>query len=144
MNLPLAVSKANTFWGFWISQLSNIDSTLRMQGWQVNCQIKCISLWARLKVNKSRPIIFMFLCSECCFISELKPVATGEMQSDPERGWELCSIYNARCTRLSSWINLTGMNAPHWDYNMGANGRVMSALPSHWDRIPQQPQQEEN
>ena len=101
-----------------------------------------ISLWLGLRVNKTHRIVCgwsrcAFLCSQCCCISNLWRLE-GEMQSDPERGWEPCSIYNARCTRLSSWINLTGMNASHWDYNMGANGRVMSALPSHRGRIHQQ------
>lgn len=75
------------------------------------------------------------LCSRR--ISQFRPEATGEMQSDPLHSWELCSIYNARCTRLSSWINLTGMNASHWGYNMGGNGRVMSALPSHQGKMHQ-------
>lgn len=77
------------------------------------------------------------LHSEPCCISEFRPEATGEMQPDPVHSWELCSIYNARCTRLSSWINLTGMNASHWGYNMGGNGRVMSALLSHPGRMHQ-------
>lgn len=109
---------------------------------QSNCQIKCHFPVIETKVNKntsSHPSVAVTPCSECCCVSEHKPVATaGEMQSDPESGWELLSIYNARYTRLSSWINLTGMNASQWDYNMGANGGVMSALPSHRDRIHQQ------
>lgn len=80
----------------------------------------------------------VFLCVQSsAVLPEFRPAATGEMQLDPVHSWELCSIYNARCTCLSSWINLTGMNASHWGYNMGGNRRVMSALPSHPGRIHQ-------
>lgn len=146
INLWLAESKANMISGFWISQILCLILT---QLWECRDDKPIVKSstfpfewdWKLTKLILS---FFMFLGSGSCCISELKPVATGEMQSNPERGWELCSIYNARCTRLSSWINLTGMNAPHWDYNMGVNGRVMSALPSHRGRIHQQLQQGEN
>lgn len=132
INLPLTVRKC--MHDFMVVNLSP-------------CSLYCNSekVWddnqiTKLTVKRNKTLVTSWgsFCALSCCIAELKPEATGEMQSDPECSWELCSIYNARCTRLSSWINLNGMNASHWGYNMGGNRRVMSVLPSHWDRIQSQ------
>lgn len=91
--MPSAASRANVISRLGISQL--VDSTVRcVCVWggekQSNCQIKCHFPVIETKVNKntsSHPSVAVTPCSECCCVSEHKPVATaGEMQSDPESG----------------------------------------------------------